>query len=180
MESERPSPFTKASCGTGRPFTGRPSTRAMSGVSEREPSAIAIALCVARRMLISSISSGPIRATLQTTAGFPMISAQTISLRRFVSFFESSSSGQEKDLGRMTAAAATGPAKGPLPASSTPATRANPRVAKSCTNAKSGTVYHVLLNGSAASRWDVHGGKDQIIVPMEGGSKQRDTWIVFQ
>ncbi len=75
MESESPSPFTKASCGIGRPFTGSPSTRAMAGVSEREPSAIAIALWVARRMLISSISSGPTRATLQTTAGFPMISA---------------------------------------------------------------------------------------------------------
>lgn len=75
MESDSPSPFTKASCGTGRPFTGKPSTRAMSGLSESEPTASAIALWVARRMLISSISSGPTKATAHTTSGFPVISA---------------------------------------------------------------------------------------------------------
>ncbi len=75
MESESPSPFTTDSCGTGRPFTGNPSTSAMSGVSESEPRASAIALWVARSMLIRSISSGPTKATDQTTPGFPVISA---------------------------------------------------------------------------------------------------------
>ena len=74
IESESASPFTNASCGTGRPFTGNPSTSAMSGFSESDASASAIALCVARRMLIASISSGPTNATAQTTAGFPVIS----------------------------------------------------------------------------------------------------------
>ena len=74
MESERPSPLTKASCGTGRPFTGKPSNSAMSGFSESEPMASAIALWVARRMLILSISSGPTMATAQMMSGFAVIS----------------------------------------------------------------------------------------------------------
>lgn len=75
MERESPSPFTTASCGMDSPFTGRPSTRAMSGFSEREDRARPIALCVARRMLIPSISSGPTMATAQMTAGFAVSSA---------------------------------------------------------------------------------------------------------
>ena len=75
MENDSPSPLTNASCGTGRPFTGNPSTSAMSGVSASEPRASAIALWVARRMLIPSISSGPTMATAQMISGFAVISS---------------------------------------------------------------------------------------------------------
>ena len=74
MESERPSPFTTDSWGTGKPFTGNPSTKATSGISESLPTASAMALWVARRILISSISSGVTKATAQMTAGFVVIS----------------------------------------------------------------------------------------------------------
>ena len=75
MDMESPSPFTRASCGTVRPFTGKPSIRAMSGLSASAASANPIARCVARRMLILSISSGPTISTAQMTLGFPVISA---------------------------------------------------------------------------------------------------------
>ena len=145
MESESPSPLTRASWGIVTPFTGNPSIRAISGSTESALRAKSIARWVARRTLISSITWASSISTAHTTSGFLVISTYRSSLRFFVSFLESSSSGHEKGLGRMTAAAATGPARGPLPASSTPAIRAKPRVTRSSSKAKSGTGYQTWL-----------------------------------
>ena len=56
------------------------------------------------------------------------------SSRRFlsVSFFESFSPSICTSFGRMTAAAQTGPASGPLPASSTPQTNSKPSANAAC------------------------------------------------
>jgi len=139
IDKESPSPFTKDSCSTGNPFTGSPSTNAIPGSSERLERANAMARWVARRIFSSSISFGPTIATDQITPESAVITAYSSLRRFFESFLESSNKGHVKSFGRITAAAATGPARGPLPASSTPATRANPRAAKFSSYLRSGT-----------------------------------------
>ena len=71
------------------------------------------------RISISSISSGPTAATAQAKA-FAMISSYRASRRLAVSFLESSRPGNDVSRGSTTAAAYTGPARGPAPASSQP------------------------------------------------------------
>ena len=73
------------------------------------------------KMSISSISRASTQATLYATALSQMRSK---SASRFLSlsFFESSSPSIAQPSGRITAAAYTGPIKGPAPASSTPQT----------------------------------------------------------
>ena len=73
-------------------------------------------------MLIRSISSGLAMPTLQATA-LSRISRKSSSLRFSESFLESFSRRISQSLGRITAPATTGPAKGPRPASSTPQIR---------------------------------------------------------
>ena len=79
----------------------------------------------ALRMSISSISHASTRATLQETAWAVMTSYRA---SRFfsVSFLESFRPGMSNSLGRITAAAYTGPIRGPAPASSTPQTVSAP------------------------------------------------------
>lgn len=75
MDNDNPSPFTKASCGSDNPFTGKPSMSAMSGFTFKASNAKPIARCVARKMLIRSISSASTVATDQIISGFPVISS---------------------------------------------------------------------------------------------------------
>ncbi len=145
MDSDSPSPFTRDSCGKPRSRAGSPSTSAMSGRVRRPANASAIARCVARKMLIRSISSGSTSATAQITSGCAVILSYRSSRRFAVSFLESSRYPGSKSRGRITAAADTGPARGPRPASSTPATRGQPPATSLSSYEKSGTrrSYHI-------------------------------------
>ena len=131
------SPATSAVCGTESPRTGSPSTSAWPGFRGRASRARAMARCVARRMLSLSISA---------TSAWPMpqwMSARAVRMAwkcsRFlaVNFFESSRPSSAQSSGKMTAAATTGPASGPRPASSTPATKKIPRARRARSREKS-------------------------------------------
>ena len=76
-------------------------------------------------MFSSSISSTVAKATLYCSASRQMTS-NSASRRFSVSFFESSRPGITRSRGSVTAAAHTGPASGPRPASSTPQSRSYP------------------------------------------------------
>src|SRR5512139_1287341 len=80
----------------------------------------------ARRMFSSSISSGVAPATAYAEAS-AAITANSRSRRAGESVLESRMAGFSYPCGKITAAAITGPARGPLPASSTPAGERNPR-----------------------------------------------------
>ena len=138
IESERESPLTKASWGNGNPRTGRPSIRQWPGAGSSACAARAIARWVARRMLRRSISPQSASATDQRTSPWPVRNSKSASRRDALSFFESSRPGQTKPAGRITAAAATGPASGPRPASSIPAIQRTPRPRSASSNSRSG------------------------------------------
>ena len=136
----RASPPTKALCGTGRPRTWSPSTRAWSGGAGRARTARAMARWVARRMLWRSISSTVARQAAQATPGCVARTVKIFSRRAAGTFFESVRPSRAKSAGRMTAAATTGPARGPRPASSTPATKRNPRARRACSRVRSQAI----------------------------------------
>jgi len=120
-----PSPPTKAVCSTGNPFTGNPSTKAWAGgcpLLFNPSNERFMARWVALRILSCPISSEVPSAIAKSTDASSVNRTYNPSLCSCVSFLESSRPSNSKSSGRMTAAATTGPAKGPLPASSTPAT----------------------------------------------------------
>lgn len=121
-----PSPPTTACCGRGRSGTGNPSTKRRPGCADNPFTARRMARWVARSILMRSISSAATVATEYTTSPWEVRTSKNFSRRAGVSFFESFSSPNAKSSGRITAAATTGPAKGPRPASSTPATGMRP------------------------------------------------------
>jgi len=131
------SPPTSAVCGTGRPRAGSPSIKVWSGGAGRAFTARAMARWVARRMLRRSISSTPAWPVDQTTPGCVARIAKNFSRRAAGIFFESFRPSSLKSPGRMTAAATTGPASGPRPASSTPATKRNPRARRARSRVRS-------------------------------------------
>ena len=75
----------------------------------------------ALRMSVASISAASTRATAQATA-CSWITGKRASRFFSVSFLESFRPGSSAPKGRITAAAYTGPARGPAPASSQPHT----------------------------------------------------------
>src|SRR5579863_8157830 len=92
---------------------------------------------VARRMLIRSIVSWD-TTTIRYPSARRLISPKAFSRAAGVMRLESSkgmSPGHSR--GKITAATTTGPAKGPRPASSTPATRRNPSAQRACSSEKS-------------------------------------------
>nr|WP_268969025.1 hypothetical protein [Tepidiphilus baoligensis] len=105
--------------GTSSSGARLPSTSTSSGTRGNAATARAIARSVARRMFHSSISEADASATAQASA-LARISAASRSRRLGLSFFESFKPDSEAPGGRITAAATTGPASGPRPASSTP------------------------------------------------------------
>lgn len=124
MESDKPSPFTmprdeKGKCGTGRPSIKQCSTCRVYLLC-RFSTALRMAKCVARRMLMRSITSASMTAYAQSTFLLEMSSSNNFSRFFAESFLESFSSRQTKSCGKITAAATTGPASGPRPASSMP------------------------------------------------------------
>ncbi len=78
-----------------------------------------MASILALRMSIWSISSAVTKAMLYASAA-AVIWSNSASRFLGVSFLESLRPGRSSSPGRMTAAAYTGPARGPAPASSTP------------------------------------------------------------
>src|SRR4029079_7706742 len=98
-----------------------PSIRASCGATLRASTARRMARSEARKMLMASISSTLANATAQATARSRMRPASS-SRRSAVSTFESARPFPRRAGSRITAAAYTGPASGPLPASSTPQT----------------------------------------------------------
>ena len=97
-----------------------PSISKCSGLTFRDMTARCMAAMDAFRMFIVSISSALASRTENDMASFS-ITGRSFSLSPADIFFESSRSGWRKSGGRITAAANTGPASGPLPASSQPA-----------------------------------------------------------
>ncbi len=79
-------------------------------------------------MFNESISAASTSATDHKTLSLSIRASYSRSRFAAVSFFESSNPSNTYPRGKITAAAETGPANGPRPASSTPATHFRPRV----------------------------------------------------
>ena len=103
-----------------------PSIRRQSGVCRNDLSALPIASRLALRILRRSISSTSTMPSPQVRA-FCLIMGTNVSRWLGLNTLESLMSGCEKPRGRTTAAATTGPASGPRPTSSNPATHLKPR-----------------------------------------------------
>src|SRR5579859_3880292 len=116
------SPSTMARAGQPRPGgQALPSMIALLGLTARPATARRMASMEAWKMFSRSISSTVANATDQAVARSLMRSARS-SRRSGVSTFESARPLMRRAGLRITAAAWTGPASGPLPASSTPQT----------------------------------------------------------
>ncbi|QTK79447.1 hypothetical protein AT6N2_C1753 [Agrobacterium tumefaciens] len=139
MERERESPLMTALDSQVMPGgRSRPSASTRAGGISRPSTARRMASRLARRIFIVSIRPGPEEAT--ETIELSMIWTNRLSRFCFVSFLESSIPLGILSGSRMTAAATTGPASGPRPASSVPATGQRPFFFASSSNEKSGPV----------------------------------------
>ena len=126
IEATMPSPPITASQSQPASMRSRPSTKTRRGLTGSEATARASAHSDARRILSRSIRAGGAIATA-TWARAQMRSYST-SRRSAVRRLESSSPRGMLSGSRITAAATTGPASGPRPASSQPATGHTPRL----------------------------------------------------
>ena len=108
-----------------------PSTCTARGMTARPIMARRMASIVAESMFRASISARSDQATDQHSASL-LITASSASRRVAESFLESRRPAIGRSGCRITAAAMTGPANGPRPASSTPATRSGKKSACSC------------------------------------------------
>jgi len=147
-----PSPRTTASAGWEQGGICRPSASTRSGTGCSRATARAIACKEARRMSVRSISTEEIAQALQVTA-LARISSYKSRRLAAVSFLLSSRPEGHHVGGRTTAAATTGPAQQPRPASSTPASRHSPGPDFSWSNrtrglSRSGTAATGGLRGS--------------------------------
>ncbi len=113
------SPLTMALLGMPHAGQNRPSTSTRRGRTARACTARRMARSVALWMFSASISAWDAQPMLQATARALMTAAAAV-LSSGSRAFESSRMSRGKSAGRMTAAAVTGPASGPRPASSTP------------------------------------------------------------
>src|SRR5438128_1997054 len=126
MEWQRASPSMMATCGTPSSGQGSPSTRTSLGVTPRWLRARRMARMEARRMFQRSISR-TLAAPTPIAAARARITTASRSRARLVSSLESASPRIGWHCGgNTTAAATTGPARGPRPASSMPATIRRP------------------------------------------------------
>ena len=126
-ECTSPSPTTTASCFQRNDFMGRPSTTTWSGAEASRRNARFMAHAVATRMFARSISrteAAP-KATARARSKItPASSSRALASRSLESVAPSTTVPSTK----ITAAATTGPASGPRPTSSTPATPERPRL----------------------------------------------------
>ena len=119
MSAHLASPFTMQRLGMLIPELRLPSISASEGLTDSFSIARFMASSAAFRILISSISSTLANAMPKLTAS-EQIKSKSLSLFCSLSFFESLRPSISRPRGSMTAAAHTGPASGPRPASSTP------------------------------------------------------------
>ena len=171
------SPRTTALCGTGRDGIGNPSTRTKSGgapEAARPSRARLIARNVAGAMPRRSISAAEAEPTPQAAATLRIRGASS-SRTSGARTFESSRPRTIAPGARATAAANTGPASAPLPASSTPATtQAPPRRAvssaanRAATRARSraSVVERPPGRSAAAARFDDLGEPGRRSIPL--------------
>ena len=127
MERQRLSPLMIERCGRGISGKSNASSRSACGGSESWARAERMAYLVACRILRSSISSTGPMPTLTATACC-MITSNWHSRTAAVICLESRTPAKRvsrslSSSGNMTAAATTGPARQPRPASSSPATK---------------------------------------------------------
>ena len=113
-----------------------PSIKTCSGDEGKALIAWHIARCVAWRILILSMVTTSCTDTAQCTCVALAICMNSSARNSGVSFLESFRPPKRRCSRKMTAAATTGPARGPRPASSIPAMRRMPRFlrARSCPN----------------------------------------------
>ena len=121
METERASPSTRVSHLQGRAGASLPSTSANSAATASALTARAMARWVAWRILTRSISP-TLASPTPTATAISMMRGNSASRVCASSCLESFSPLGMRVRPRITAAATTGPAKGPRPASSTPHT----------------------------------------------------------
>ena len=138
IEATMPSPPITASQSQGVASLSRPSTKTCFGISGNACTARASAHSEARRILSRSIRAG--EATATENAAVAQISSNSSSRRSAVSRLESSRPLGTRLGSSTTAAATTGPASGPRPASSQPATGQMPRLISARSRRKLGRV----------------------------------------
>src|ERR1700722_1794346 len=126
IESTKPSPPITASQSQAVSSRSRPSTNTCLGISGSACTARLSAHSDARRILSRSIREGGAKATANDAVA--QISSNSSSRRSAVSRLESSIPLGIRFGSSTTAAATTGPASGPRPASSQPATGQTPRL----------------------------------------------------
>jgi len=149
MEGQIPSPFTTATCSFPKCLAGRPSTRSTPSAGGRASQALRIATWLATRMFHSAISSTEASPRVQTPTPLSVRRRKTSSLFLGVSFLQSSSPRILVPLWwNRKAAATTGPAKAPRPASSNPVTATPPAFA--CSACQSGGMAQPPLGASAS------------------------------
>src|SRR6202048_4547212 len=146
IESTRPSPPITASQSQGVESRWRPSTSTCFGISGRACTARASAHSDARRILSRSIRAGDAKATANEAVA--QISSNNSSRRSAVSRLESSMPLGIRLGSSTTAAATTGPASGPRPASSQPATGQMPRLISARSRRKLGGATAITPFGS--------------------------------
>ncbi len=133
-----PSPPITASQSQATSIRSRPSTNTCFGVSGSACTARVSAHSEARRILSRSIRAGEAKATANDAVA--QISSNSSSRRSALSRLESSMPLGMRFGSSTTAAATTGPASGPRPASSQPATGQTPRLISARSRRKLGGV----------------------------------------
>ena len=143
-----PSPPITASQSQGASILSRPSTNTCFGISGSARTARASAQSEARKILSRSIRAGEAKATAKDEVA--QISSNNSSRRSAVSRLESSMPLGIRFGSSTTAAATTGPASGPRPASSQPATGQTPRLISARSRRKLGGATAMTPLGSLA------------------------------
>ena len=146
IETTSPSPPITASQSQQVSSRSRPSTNTCFGVSGSAWTARASAHNDARRILSRSIRAGDAKATANEAVR--QISSNSSSRRSGVSRLESSIPLGIRLGSSTTAAATTGPASGPRPASSQPATGQTPRLISARSRRKLGGATAITPFGS--------------------------------
>src|ERR1700736_5727070 len=147
-ETTSPSPPITASQPQGTSSRSRPSTNTCFGISGSAWTAHASAHSDARRILSRSIRAGEAKATANDAV--EQISSNSSSRRSGVSRLESSMPLGIRLGSSTTAAATTGPASGPRPASSQPATGQTPRLISARSRRKLGGATAITPFGRLA------------------------------
>src|SRR5258705_2530186 len=148
IDTTMPSPPITASQSQGTSILSRPSTNTCFGISGSARTARASAQSEARRMLSRSIRAGEAKATAKDDVA--QISSNSSSRRSAVSRLESSIPLGIRLGSSTTAAATTGPASGPRPASSQPATGQTPRLISALSRRKLGGATAITPLGASA------------------------------